>query len=273
MLASHSDMAAKLRVLFRETAREAGLAALAYFRAGQATRADVWSKAGGSPVTEADIALDRLIAERLRGAMPEAGWLSEETADDPARLSKSLVFVVDPIDGTRAFMQGGSDWAISIALLLDGAPLAAILHAPALGVTYEAHRGSGALRNGEPLPPRAAAASAHAPMRVAGPAMLTKRLLPSFGAIDVVPKIPSLALRLARVADGALDVGLASANAHDWDIAASDLILSETGAALTGLTGERPGFNRPSPVHSPLVASPRTLHPRVLEALAEGATA
>ncbi|NLH79589.1 MAG: 3'(2'),5'-bisphosphate nucleotidase CysQ, partial [Phyllobacteriaceae bacterium] len=95
--------------LLAETARAAGDVALSFFRRDPA----VWHKSGGSPVSEADVAVDRLLAERLCAARPAYGWLSEETADGPDRLERRRVFVVDPIDGTRAFLRGDEEWTVS----------------------------------------------------------------------------------------------------------------------------------------------------------------
>ena len=125
-------------------AREAGALALGFFRLGAGTSAEVQSKFGGSPVTEADLAADALLKRRLREAFPDAGWLSEETADDAERLKRRVLLVVDPIDGTRAFVAGDPRWAVSAALVVDGRPVAGVVHAPALEETYAAARGAGA---------------------------------------------------------------------------------------------------------------------------------
>ena len=132
-------------------AAEAGEIALRWFRPGERTSARTDYKDGGSPVTEADLAVDRYLAERLRPLFPEAAWLSEETADSDARLSAETVIVVDPIDGTRGFAEGDSRWSVSIALVRDGRPIAGAIAAPAAGDRYLAAEGGGAWRNGERL--------------------------------------------------------------------------------------------------------------------------
>ena len=250
---------------FRETTREAGALALRSFEPGLKTSARVWSKSGGSPVTEADIAVDAFLRTRLGALLPEAGWLSEETADDARRLGCRLVWVVDPIDGTRAFAAGSLDWSVSAALVAGDAPVLGIVYAPAHEVFYEACRGRGARRDAEPI--EAAPTAAPAEISVAGPMPLVDRLAHGYGPLKRVPRIPSLALRLARVADGSIDAGLVSANAHDWDLAAADLILREAGGCLTGLDGVAPAYNRPEPVHGELVAAARVLHPLLIEAM------
>lgn len=262
---SPSPSTATLARAVREAARRAGELALPYFRAGAQTSARVWYKGQGSPVTEADIALDTYLKEHLGSLLPEAGWLSEETVDDPARLGQSHVWIVDPIDGTRAFASGHPDWAISIALVKDMQPVLGILHAPIHDRLYEARLGEGAWCNGDRLQVSEAEALPRA--RVAGPKPLMDRLERRMGAIERLPKVPSLALRLARVAEGSIDVGLVSANAQDWDIAAADLILREAGGLLTGLDGSRPAYNKPRPSHGEMIAVASRLHPRAIGAM------
>ena len=127
--------------VFAQAARDAGELALGFFRPGERTSAEVSHKEGGSPVTEADYLVDRFLKQRLEPLLPEAGWLSEETVDLPLRLSKDLVLVVDPIDGTRGFASGDPLWAIAVALVRDGRPIIGVVHAPALAA--DLCRGSG----------------------------------------------------------------------------------------------------------------------------------
>ncbi|MDJ1160227.1 inositol monophosphatase [Chelatococcus sp. SYSU_G07232] len=252
--------------LLRATAHEAGLLALGYFRDGRETSARIWAKGGGSPVSEADMAVDSFLKERLSQALPEAGWLSEETADDLARLERRLVWIVDPIDGTRAFVAGDANWSISIALLADGRPVAGVVYAPARGELYEARSGAGAFLNGAAIGTSERMALAAA--RIAGPLPLYEPLKRQEASVVHLPKVPSLALRLARVADGSIDVGLVSAASHDWDIAAADLILQEAGGRLTDVAGRAPPYNRREPRHGVLAAANAALHETVLAALA-----
>lgn len=248
----------------RESCIEAGKLALALFRPGAPTAARTWSKSGGSPVTEADIGVDTFLRIRLSELLPVAAWLSEETVDDAQRLSRRLVWVVDPIDGTRAFMSGSPDWAVCVALLDDGVPIAGVVHAPACAATYTAVRGGGALRNGAPIATTRIATVGGA--RIAGPKPMLDALarLEPFAPAD---RIPSLALRLARIADGTIDAGLVSPDARDWDIAAADLILSEAGGQLSGGDGQPVVYNRETPIHGMLVASGAALAAPLLSAL------
>lgn len=258
----------RLLPLVREVAHDAGALAMRYFRSGLPTSARIWSKAGGSPVTEADVAVDTFLKVRLSQTLPEAGWLSEETADDHRRIDRRLVWIVDPIDGTRAYLSGSHDWSVAIALLEDGLPVLGIVLAPAHGSIYEAERGAGARRNGEPISVSAAASLAG--ISIAGPVPFIDRLQRTVPSLRRPPRIPSLALRIARVAEGSVDAGLVSSDARDWDIAAADLILVEAGGLLTGLDGTPPRYNALDPCHGELVAAPRRLHAELVAAIKAG---
>jgi myo-inositol-1(or 4)-monophosphatase len=246
-------------------AREAGRLALAFFRPGAATAAEVRSKLGGSPVTEADLAADALLKARLLAAFPEAGWLSEETADDATRLSRRALLVVDPIDGTRAFVAGDPRWAVSVALIVDGRPVAGVIHAPALEETYAGARGAGAVLNGERLAVSRPPDPRH--FRAAGPRHILSAMAARLeAAVEIAPRVPSLAYRLALAARGEIHLAAAAENSHDWDIAAADLILEEAGGRLMDASGERLQYNRSQTRRDVLLAAPEPLAPGVLEA-------
>ena len=233
--------------------REAGALALHMFRGRPAS----WIKGASSPVSEADLAVDALLRERLL-AIRDAGWLSEETEDDPARLQRAEVWVVDPIDGTRAYLAGLAEWVIAAALVRFGRPLVAALYAPVSDELFLSVAGGGATLNGAPI--KASTGDQLAGATFSG----AKRRLDSLAAVEprivTVPRIPSLALRLARVATGALDGTFAAPNSHDWDLAAADLLVHEAGGLVTSLTGESLIYNRPDPVHGALVAAGRARH-------------
>jgi myo-inositol-1(or 4)-monophosphatase len=212
-----------------------------------------WTKHGDSPVSEADMAADAYLRERLMRAYPDGGWLSEETADTPDRLDRHRVFVVDPIDGTRAFLAGFPDWCVSVALVEDGRPIAAALVAPVLAAVYRAAAGTGAIRDGVRLSARPDA-SRPTPL-VAGPRRMIDAAARVVGANTSAPRTHSLALRIAGVADGTFDLGLAGPHAHDWDLAAADLLLHEAGGRLAGLDLAAPRYNRASLTHGPLIAA------------------
>jgi len=257
-----TDLAAtRLQDYTRLTAavREAGALALNAF--GRPLKS--WIKHGDSPVSEADIAVNELLRTRLMITGADDGWLSEESENDPARLTKPRVWVIDPIDGTRAYIAGREDWSISAALVEDGRPTVAVVFAPVTDELFVALAGKGATRNGAPM-----AASAGASLdgaRTAGP----KRALESIAAhrpgLVITPRIHSLALRLVRVAQGELDAAIAGGNSHDWDLAAADLLVHEAGGMLTSLDGGPLTYNLPNPVHNVLVAAGRERHPALLE--------
>ncbi len=260
-----------LLTAMQDAAREAGALALAFFRAGADTSARVDWKEGGSPVSEADYAVDSFLRQRLRALLPQAGWLSEETADDSERLSRALTFIVDPIDGTRAFIKGDPRWAISVALVEDGAPALAVLHLPALDETFLAGAGGGAFLNDAPI--RASERGELAGASLAGPPKWLDSLARTGLAFERRPAVPSLAYRIAQVACGRLDAGIASTNAWDWDIAAADLIVREAGGRLTDLDKKKPAYNSAFPRHGALGAAPVGLHDALIDALQRAAAA
>ncbi len=232
-------------------AKSAGVLALAHFRPGTRTTAAIHSKAGGSPVTDADLEADAFLRVRLTAAFPQAGWLSEESPDTAVRLACRDVLVVDPIDGTRAFLTGDPRWTVCVALVREGRPIAGVVHAPALGETYAASLGGGAFLNGQRI---MASAIPGALPRIAGPHFLLDAMRARGLAFAAQPKIPSLAYRMVLVASGGLDAGLASGKAQDWDIAAADLIVREAGGVFAGFDGTVPVYNRADTGHPMLMA-------------------
>ena len=143
----HFDWQADL-ALITEAAREAGKVAMAHF--GQSPEV-WWKNEGRSPVSAADFASNDRLQTLLLGSRPGYGWLSEETDDDAQRLSRDTLFVVDPIDGTVAYMKNKPWWCVPIAVVEDGEVVAAVIHAPEVDETYVATRGGGARRNGKPI--------------------------------------------------------------------------------------------------------------------------
>ncbi len=244
--------------LLRETVREAGALALSLFR----TDLKNWTKGASSPVSEADIAVNDLLEARLRSAGPDYGWLSEESADDQQRLGKHLVWIVDPIDGTRGYLAGREDWCVSVALVEDSSPLLAAVFAPASDEFFFAIRGQGATRNGVRIDATPGIEMDFA--RVAGPKPLVERLNTASGEITLHPRIASLALRLCRVAEGRLDAAFAGGQSHDWDIAAAHLIVQEANGKMTALSGEGILYNCREVTHGVLVAAGRDRHARIV---------
>lgn len=244
--------------LLRDSVREAGQLAHSLFR----TELKNWTKGASSPVSEADIAVNDLLEARLRGATPDYGWLSEESADDEARLGKKLVWIVDPIDGTRGYLAGREDWCVSVALVEDAEPVLAAVFAPATDEFFFAVRGQGATCNEQPI--SVAGGSTLDFARVAGPKPLVERLSPKGHDIALHPRIASLALRLCWVAEGRLDAAFAGGQSRDWDLAAANLIVQEANGRMTALTGETILYNRREVAHGVLVAAGRDRHASIV---------
>lgn len=242
----------------QESVREAGALALAMFGKPM----NNWTKGEAqSPVSDADIAVDNLLRESLHD--DRIAWLSEESVDDPVRLGARYVWVVDPIDGTRAYIGGLPDWSVSAALVHSGRPVAACLFAPVSEEFFTAVAGAGATRNGTPI--AVANGTSLAEARIAGPKKLLERLQAVSPAFTVMPRTHSLALRLARVADGTFEAAFAGGNSHDWDLAAADLLVHEAGGALSPFGGGSVAYNCPVPRHGMLVAAGRDRHAALLE--------
>jgi myo-inositol-1(or 4)-monophosphatase len=239
----------EILALLSSAVREAGALALASF--GKSPRQ--WRKGESSVVCETDLLVDRILRERLGGAAPDYGWLSEETEDSPARRAAEHVWIVDPIDGTRSYLAGKSDWVISAALTRCGRPVAGAIFAPVSGELFLASAGKGATRNGIPVMVNSAPDFEGA--RVAGPKRRIDWLAGIHPAVVAMPRVGSLALRLARVADGEFDIAFAGPNSHDWDLAAADLLVHEAGGAMTTLSGQPLTYNSAEPVHGALVAA------------------
>ncbi len=249
--------------LLLDVARAAGELALRLRAAGL----EIDYKAGNSPVTNADFACDALLTERLRSARPDYGWLSEETADDSDRMSRRRLFVVDPIDGTRAFLNDRPWWAVSAAVVEDDRPIAGVVFAPQTGEVYAAAVGDGATLNGRPI--RVSETSALEDAGIVGePRLFTHIDWPTpWPAMRVEPR-NSTAYRMCLVASGDFDATLTLAPKHDWDLAAADLIAREAGAQCGDHQGGVFSYNRSIPQQSNLVCANPLIAPLILERLA-----
>lgn len=246
--------------LLRDAAHEAGRLALSLQEGGLQVR----NKPGGSPVTNADLAADALLFERLTRMRPDYAWLSEETADDRRRLQARRVFMVDPIDGTVAYIKGRPWWSVSVAVVEDGRALAGVIYAPGLEDTYEAERGHGAFLNGQRM-----AASRCADLAACS-VLSPKGALGPGGWAEPWPEMRlesrnSVALRMALVASGAFDAAVALSPKNDWDIAAGLVIAEEAGASATDHKGGGLQLNRAVPRHPSLVCAGPELHRLILQ--------
>jgi myo-inositol-1(or 4)-monophosphatase len=245
--------------LIREAACEAGALAVAERSKGL----KITSKVGGSPVTSADLAVDALLKDRLLTARPDHGWLSEETPDTVDRLTRRRIFVVDPIDGTVAFMKDRPWWCVPIAIVEDGLPVAAVIHVPALNETFEATVGGGARLNGRPI------AASDVDTLDDAAVLADARLMEGPHWPEPWPamryeKRNALAYRMALVASGAFDAAIALTPKWDWDVCAGALIATEAGARVSDHHGRAWRFNRPDPRQASLVCSAPALHPLIL---------
>ncbi|HEY9235262.1 MULTISPECIES: 3'(2'),5'-bisphosphate nucleotidase CysQ [Phenylobacterium] len=246
--------------LITEAAKEAGRLAMQLREAGLETT----FKEGDSPVTNADLATDALIKARLTSARPGYGWLSEETPDDPARRTRRRLFVVDPIDGTRAFIKTRPWWAVSVAVVEEGLPLAGVVYAPDLDETFQAVAGGGATLNGAPI--QAGERDVIEGCGMVGDArMFTHPAWPTPWPEMRIEARNSTAYRMCVVASGAFDATLALVPKFDWDLAAADLIAREAGAYVGDHLGRPFLYNGVKPSQPSLVCAGPRLAPLILE--------
>jgi myo-inositol-1(or 4)-monophosphatase len=222
---------------------------------------DADDKGGGDPVTEADRAVDTLLRELLPAG--DEGWLSEETADDPIRLSKERVWVVDPLDGTREFVAGIPEWCVSVALVEGGRAVAGGISNPATGETVVGAVGRGVTLNGAP-------ARLSERTTLEGALVLGSRSEVKRGEWDRFRDAPfnlrpmgSVAYKLSLVAAGLADATWTLVPKHEWDIAAGAALIQAVGGEIYTLDGKPPRFNRPKPKVTGLVAHPPALGPAI----------
>lgn len=247
--------------LLFDAVREAGALGLSLSKRSDLQR---WTKPDGSEVTEGDIAVNALLEERLRRARPDDGWLSEETPDAPQRMDQPRLWIVDPIDGTRAFIEGREDWCVAAALAIHGRPVLAAVYCPRLEEFYAATAGQGASLNGKALtiPDSDTLAGA----RIAGNRKALSGLA-HLGIAEGHSNALPLQLRLAHVAAGRLDGAVSIGRRHDWDLAAGELLVIEAGGAVSGSSGEGLIYNRAEPWQQGLVAAGAKRHAALIDAL------
>ena len=242
--------------------RAAGELALRHFHA----KSEWWDKSPGNPVGIADLEVDAYLKERLLGAHPGDGWLSEETVDTADRLHKRRVWIVDSIDGTRDFIRGRDGWAVSVALAEDGVVTVAALAAPVRGQLFVAARGRGAQRDGVRLQVSGLPSLAGVRLPI-DPPNLRAKFWPSPWPGTAVEKPNSLALRTAKVAADEADAWVEGRSVAEWDVAAAALILTEAGGTITDRAGRALAFNQPDPVIHGIAAATPAIHGVVRERL------
>jgi len=246
--------------LLTATVREAGALAMTYFRRD----IDTTRKSDGTPVSEADLAVDRYLREQLAGEGSPHGWLSEETADNLQRLDRRSLWVVDPIDGTRAFLEGTEQWVISAALVVNKQPVLAALYNPVTEELFTARRGMGAFLNGERVAVEDADAVEDAHI-MGSKGMFMKSIWakpwPSFRRSFV----NSIAYRISTVASGKVNAALSITALAEWDVAAATLMMREAGGVISTLDGFPLSFNKEEVRSHGIVAAGPKLHARLLD--------
>jgi myo-inositol-1(or 4)-monophosphatase len=253
-----SDLAREREVAVR-AAREAG----AVVRRHYGTGLPVDRKGPDSPVTRADLEANACIRAIVLGAFPADGWLSEETADSTERLGRRRVWVVDPLDGTKEFIQQIPEFCVCVALVEAGRPVVGVSYNPAADRLYVAVRGGGATVNGRP-------ARVSTTARVADATVLASRSEDARGEWDAFkPRVHvrltgSVAFKLAELATGAGDATFTLTPKNEWDICAGTLLVEEAGGRVTDLAGAPLVFNQPSPLRPGMVASNGVLHEGLL---------
>ena len=250
-----------------ETVRAAGAIALKYFRRDPSA----WEKSPGHVVSEADHAANDYLKQALLDRHPEDGWLSEESEDDLSRLDARRVWIVDPIDGTNAFLAGRPEFAVSAALAVDGAPVSAALFNPATDVMFEAVAGGGARLNGATIRVSDRA-------MVDGASLLSSRTEKDRGEWTdelsgvAVTAISSIAYKLALVAAGQYDACITLWPKSEWDVAAAALLIGEAGGRMTDAGGKAFRYNQADTRFPDVVAAGPVLHGRMIERLAARST-
>ncbi len=244
--------------LLTRVAEAAGKIAMGFFKSDP----EVWDKGGAEgPVTEADLAVNEMLIRELRAARPDYGWLSEESEDSTDRLSTKRQFVVDPIDGTRSFIDGSNDWAHALAVVEEGQPIAGVVAMPARQTVYAAARGAGATMNGTAISVRPERPLNEAEVLTARP-----NLRPEYWASGQRPPFApvfrsSLAYRLCLIAQGRFDAMMTLRPSWEWDIAAGALIAQEAGAMVHDQKGLLLRFNNEVPkVNGVIAGVPSTVN-------------
>ncbi len=247
----------------KDIVREAGRIAFSRWP-GAGHTLESWDKTPGNPVSEADLAVDVFLRRELGALLPAAAWLSEETADDKLRTRSDLIWLVDPIDGTRDFVHGRAGWSVSVALISAGKPLIGMLAAPARQEEWLAVAGQGSTLNGAPL-------KASTRDKFAGARVPTDQLPSGDSDLVAVEKPNSIALRIAMVADDRADLLATLRWGFEWDIAAASLIAREAGAQVSDAFGQPLAYNKHDPRDFGVLVSSPGIHEAAVARLAERA--
>jgi myo-inositol-1(or 4)-monophosphatase len=245
--------------LLSEAVRAAGAAALEFY--GNAPR--VWHKEDRSPVSEADYAADAVLKARLMAARPDFGWMSEESGFAAPGGPKDRLWIVDPIDGTRAFLKERPEWAVSAALVEDGRPIAAAVFNPPAEFFFTATKGGGAHLNGAPIHASKRASIAGARMLAHDSALRGRRWRSPWPDMEL-HRVNSIAYRICLVASGEYDAVLSTSEKSDWDLAAADLIVHEAGGRVSAFNGATFVYNKAGFRHDNVVGAGTVLHAKLI---------
>ncbi len=246
--------------LMTTAVNEAGKLALEFF--GDRAN-DKWLKDDGSFVSDADMALDKLLHQRLLAGREDYGWLSEETEDNLERLNKSRVWIVDPIDGTRAFLHDKPHWVVSVALVIDGVVRMGCLYNPVKEQFFEAVLGQGARLNGQEMRIDGQSDIEGATI-IAAPGRFKSNIWPTPWPRVESFMVNSVAYRMALVAANRADALLTLSGKSDWDLAAADLLVREAGGMVSDHQGRELTFNRQNTRHPSVLVANRELYPKLL---------
>lgn len=247
-----------------QAAREAGAIISGYYDG----TVEVREKGHDNPLTAADLESNARIRSLVAAAFPDDGWLSEETADSTERLTRRRVWVVDPLDGTKEFIQHIPEFCVCIALVEDGRPVVGVEYNPATSRLYVAARGRGTTMNGQPV--RVSPTAVVAEARVMASRSEDKRgEWDPFKAHCRVVLTGSVAFKLAELSAGNGDATFTLTPKNEWDICAGSILVEEAGGKVTGLDGRPLVFNQPSPLRPGMIASNGVLHDGLLALIRE----
>ena len=228
-------------------AQQAGSTIMNYYEADY----EIKDKGYHNPVTTADHASDSLLKSMLGEAFPDYGWLSEETVDSPERMKKERVWVVDPLDGTKEFIEGVPHFVVSIALVEDDQSVLGVLYNPVTEELFSATRGTGAFLNDKPV--RCASKENPVDMIILNSRSETRRGLwkPFDGVFGELQAIGSVAYKLGLTAAGKADIFASLRPKNEWDICAGNCLINEAGGKLINLNGQPVTYNNTSTLISP----------------------
>jgi len=255
---------ARERAVAERAAREAGAIVRRYY--GEGVRAA--EKGPDNPVTRADLEANARIHALVAAEFPADGWLSEETADSTDRLARRRVWIVDPLDGTKEFIQHIPEFCVCLALVEEGRPVVGVSYNPATDKLYAAVRGQGTVVNGAPA---RVSSTGHVP----DAAVLASRSEDKRGEWDAfkgrvhVRLTGSVAYKLAELSTGAGDATFTLTPKNEWDICAGTLLVEEAGGKVTDLAGAPLVFNQPRTLRPGMIASNGRLHAGLLALIDE----